>query len=65
MNTTRVVNLLPGTHPAPIQCTMNVIRLDEPPPYCALSYVWGEPSEGYKILIDQTEIQHPATSTLA
>lgn len=55
-NTTRVVNLLPGTRPAPIQCEINVIGLDEPPPYCALSYVWGERSEDYWIFIDQEHI---------
>ena len=35
---------------------MNVIGLDELPAYCALSYVWGEPSEGYKIFMDETEM---------
>ena len=56
MNTTRVVKLLPGTHPEPIQCEIIVIVLDEPPPYCALSYVWGERSEDYWIFLDQEHI---------
>lgn len=57
MNTTRVVTILPGTHLAPIQCEINVIGLDEPPPYCALSYVWGERSEDYWVFVDQEHIR--------
>lgn len=53
---TRVVNILPGDHSSPIHCEVRAINLDKPPPYCALSYVWGKHSKSYKIFIDQTEM---------
>ena len=56
MNTARVVNILPGAHSSRIQCQIKEINLDSPPPYCALSYVWGEHCDGYTISIDQTDI---------
>lgn len=55
MNTARVVDILPGDDSTPIQCQMRVINLDVASPYCALSYVWGERSECYKISVDQKE----------
>ena len=57
MNTTRVVDVLPGDFLSPVQCEMRVIDLDRPPLYCALSYVWGEGSEGHKISINQAEMR--------
>ena len=56
MNTARVVNILPGDHSSLIQCQIKEINLDSPPQYCALSYVWGEHCEGYKVSINQTDI---------
>ncbi|RDL39281.1 uncharacterized protein BP5553_03621 [Venustampulla echinocandica] len=55
-NTTRVVTILQGNHESPIQCTITEMNLDCPPPYCALSYVWGSPSRVSKILLDQKEM---------
>ena len=51
-----MVNILPGDYSSPIQCQVRVVDLDTPPPYCALSYVWGERSDGNKIFVDQTEM---------
>lgn len=56
METNRAINILPGYHPSAIQCEIRAIDLDTPPPYCALSYVWGKRSKGYKIFLDQTEM---------
>lgn len=56
MNTIRVIDVLPGDRPLPIQCDIREIYLDDPPSYCALSYVWGECSEGHKILVDQKDM---------
>ena len=57
MNAARVVDILPGDYPSPIQCEMRVINLDIPPPYCALSYVWGELSECYRTSVDQKQMR--------
>ena len=56
VNTARVVNILSGHHSSTIQCQIKEINLDDPPPYCALSYVWGEYFQGFKISVDQSEI---------
>ena len=55
MNTARVVDILPGDDSTPLRRQMRMISIDVPPPYCALSYVWGERSECYKISVDQKE----------
>ncbi|KAK1757878.1 heterokaryon incompatibility protein-domain-containing protein [Echria macrotheca] len=42
----RLVQLLPGTHDAPIVCSSCIVSLSETPPrYTALSYVWGDGSD--------------------
>ena len=55
MKMARVVDILPGDYSTPVQSQMRVIKLDAAPPYCALSYVWGESLECYKISVDQKE----------
>jgi len=37
----RLLRLLPGSHDAPIQCTIGRVGLNEPPHFEALSYTWG------------------------
>ena len=43
-NEIRVLKLLAGTDPTPIQCTLKVVSLDKKPSYRAISYAWGDPS---------------------
>ena len=56
-NTTRVLHILPPTSPDMsdiISCRLDVISMDPPPEYRALSYVWGDPSATKIILVDDT-----------
>ena len=52
----RVLALLPGTWSEPIRCELSIVRLDEKPPYHALSYVWGEPISNREIFINQAPV---------
>ena len=45
----RVLALHPGGGDEEISCSLEVARLDEPPPYEALSYAWGDSKERYPI----------------
>lgn len=38
----RILDIQPGAWNEEIVCNMRVVSLDNPPPYNALSYVWGE-----------------------
>ena len=40
-NQIRVIDLLPGTGDAALDCTVRIVSLDDKPHYEALSYVWG------------------------
>ena len=39
----RVLELLPGKGDAPISCLLRVTDWNDPPPYEAVSYAWGDP----------------------
>lgn len=45
----RVLILLPGVHKEPLRCSLTTSTLTNPPPYEALSYVWGNPNEKVEI----------------
>lgn len=45
----RVLVLLPGGSDDYPQCHLKRVCLDDPPPYEALSYVWGDPRENDQI----------------
>ncbi|KXX75721.1 Heterokaryon incompatibility protein 6, OR allele [Madurella mycetomatis] len=52
-NEIRVLYLYPSIDPdAPIQCSRQVVSLDDDPEYEALSYAWGNPSVVHPILLD-------------
>ncbi|KAF6803524.1 heterokaryon incompatibility protein, partial [Colletotrichum musicola] len=40
----RLIVLHPGSGPDPIEFHFNETRIDDPPPFQALSYVWGDPT---------------------
>ncbi|PVH77578.1 HET-domain-containing protein, partial [Cadophora sp. DSE1049] len=48
----RVLTLHPGSGDEEIFCSLVAARLDEPPPYEALSYAWGNPNERHSIRCD-------------
>ncbi|KAH8704462.1 heterokaryon incompatibility protein-domain-containing protein [Phaeosphaeriaceae sp. PMI808] len=48
----RLVTILPGRHADEIACELNVVSLDELPRYNSLSYVWGEKTGSYSILLN-------------
>ncbi|KAG4422061.1 hypothetical protein IFR04_004802 [Cadophora malorum] len=45
----RILTLHPRAGDEAISCSLEVARLDEPPPYEALSYAWGDSKERYPI----------------
>jgi hypothetical protein len=47
----------------PIECRLETVELDEAPPYIALSYVWGDPSETSTIFVNGRSVQ--VTTNLA
>lgn len=48
----RILNLLPGQPSDPVQCTLQVVSLNNPPEYEALSYVWGDATLQRRIVVD-------------
>jgi hypothetical protein len=65
----RLLNVIPTTDASAISCTMRTISLDNPEPYAALSYAWGDatrrksiPVNGYPIAI--TESLHSALKNM-
>lgn len=44
-NQIRVIDLLPGTRDAALECTVRIVSLDDKPHSEALSYVWGTSEE--------------------
>jgi hypothetical protein len=50
-------------HNETVRCRMTKVRLASPPPYCALSYVWGDPKNRKTIIIDDIEVS--VTANLA
>jgi hypothetical protein len=58
----RLLWLLPGSHDAPIQCTIERVGLNEPPHFEALSYTWGTDQSLDPVICDRKTIS--ATSNL-
>ncbi|KAM5354050.1 hypothetical protein ACJ41O_000700 [Fusarium nematophilum] len=58
---TRAASNTPSTHgrppseltSAPVSCTISHVSLDQPPPYSALSYTWGDTSQKGSITVDE------------
>jgi hypothetical protein len=48
----RVLRLLPGLSSDILACEFQVVSLSDTPVFEALSYVWGSPQKGHKILCD-------------
>ncbi|KIW00685.1 uncharacterized protein PV09_07869 [Verruconis gallopava] len=51
-NHIRLITLLPGKWDSKIKCKLRVAKLEEPPAYKALSYVWGDVTRSEKILLN-------------
>ena len=47
----RTLQLLPGRWLDPINCTVHTVSLDDNPPFDALSYVWGDPTDTLPIQV--------------
>ncbi|KAK6430093.1 hypothetical protein LTR95_013756 [Oleoguttula sp. CCFEE 5521] len=47
----RLITILPGTHKDPIQLRIEQFEFATAPPYCALSYVWGDPKPRHLVWI--------------
>ncbi|KAL1612021.1 hypothetical protein SLS60_000244 [Paraconiothyrium brasiliense] len=47
---------IPPKNDAPMSLRLTVVKLHEAPPYTALSYEWGPPSESKSILLNETPI---------
>ncbi|KAH8699396.1 heterokaryon incompatibility protein-domain-containing protein, partial [Phaeosphaeriaceae sp. PMI808] len=58
----RLCSILPASFDDPIQCVLKIASLDEQPPYEALSYVWGDPSDCLPITVDSRNL--PVTKNL-
>jgi hypothetical protein len=53
----RLVHLAPGKHDDPIICFLEPFHTRDPPPYVALSYVWGDPKITAPISVDGHVLQ--------
>ena len=42
-----------------IECSLQHVSLDSPPSYCALSYIWEDPTRFWPILVDGVVIRIP------
>lgn len=47
----RLLKIAQGSFDEPVVCELSVWRIDEPPPYIARSYVWGDPESTATITI--------------
>ncbi|KAI0162652.1 heterokaryon incompatibility protein-domain-containing protein, partial [Pestalotiopsis sp. NC0098] len=59
----RILRLLPGEWNEPIRCSLYTAYMSTHPPYEALSYAWGDPSDRWPIFVDGSLFE--ATSNLA
>ncbi|KAH8892841.1 HET-domain-containing protein [Thozetella sp. PMI_491] len=48
----RILSILPGDHDSPIACSLRTASLLDDPPFEALSYVWGTPSDSSWITLE-------------
>ncbi|KAH8895487.1 HET-domain-containing protein [Thozetella sp. PMI_491] len=53
----RLLHIQPGGDSTPLQVSLTVEDLSNPPPFQALSYTWGDPSDLYEISCDGQIIQ--------
>lgn len=44
----RIIRLQSGKWSDEIECTLEVVTLNDPPDYVTLSYVWGDPTRTVK-----------------
>src|ERR1700753_4049506 len=51
-NEIRLLNILPQVSSGLISCTLFNVPLDEAPEFIAISYVWGDPLNTKKILVN-------------
>jgi hypothetical protein len=58
----RLITLLPGPFSSQVQATLSAASFDDPIPYEAISYAWGDPSITAPILLDG--IEFPITVNL-
>ncbi|KAF3039054.1 hypothetical protein E8E12_009079 [Didymella heteroderae] len=49
----RLLELFPGTHSTKLVGRLFVASLDNPPPYAAVSYVWGDQSRAFSIALNE------------
>ncbi|KAK4445261.1 heterokaryon incompatibility protein-domain-containing protein [Podospora aff. communis PSN243] len=56
-NEIRILTLHLGTRKDPIRCSLHTARLEDDPPYEALSYAWGDPAICCPILLDKRVVQ--------
>lgn len=52
----RLLEIEPGDRDTPIECTLSIHKLDEAPPYSAISYEWGSATAQAAIKIDGISI---------
>ncbi|KAH7333468.1 heterokaryon incompatibility protein-domain-containing protein [Rhexocercosporidium sp. MPI-PUGE-AT-0058] len=61
-NEIRVLELLPGVDPQPIEGRLRILTLDDPSPWDALSYAWGDVTSTKPITLEGDDnFQIPAT----
>lgn len=58
----RVISLHPGEWDDPIVCTLKHVSLDGEPEYNTVSYVWGDPTPVYEIMLDN--VSYPVAANL-
>lgn len=62
----RLLEILQSSEPNDtVRCRMAKVRLASPPRYCALSYVWGDPTNRKTLIIDGVEVSVTANLTNA
>jgi hypothetical protein len=52
----RVLTILPGSKTSPLECSIDVADLDNPPQYEALSYCWGKSAPTASILCNKARL---------
>jgi hypothetical protein len=53
---TRLMTLLPGSHTDSIRCSLEIVDIENAPPFEALSYVWGRDPSNTPVLCDHKPI---------
>ena len=55
-NSIRLLEILPGTRSTPIASRIHITQLDDPRPYEALSYVWGQKEPDHKVKVNNNDV---------